>query len=66
MQTENEFTKPLKGRGQKPELALKHKVFIALGIALVFILPVAHFYGLGGAILNLFKSEEIQVAQEVT
>jgi len=64
MQTENEFTKPLKGRGQKPELALKHKVFIALGIALVFILPVAHFYGLGGAILNLFKSEEIQVAQE--
>jgi len=61
MQTDDEFHRPLKGRGQKSDLALKHKTLIALGVALVFILPLAHFYGVGSAILGLFKSGEKEV-----
>jgi len=61
MQTEDEFHKPLKGRPQRAGMAFKHKVLIALVVGLVFILPLAQFYGLGGAVFDLFKPDEPQV-----
>lgn len=61
MQTDDEFHKPLKGRPKRAELALKYKVLIASAIALLFILPLAQFYGLGGVILNLFEAQSPQV-----